>query len=304
MKNKKNIINKKSVGHKRSRSISYGIIIFFFTFASNVYGASIFVSDTPNIKTGDTFPVTVNLDTGQESINTVEVVLDFNEDLLSFAGYKDDESVIKLWVESPYEKQGQVYFSGIIPGGVNGVYDAETQSGLRAIPLVDLLFVARGEGLADFVFTESKVLKNDGLGTSLFLESKQSSLSIEKQLGSSAPNTALNVDETPPEPFDISFIPASIFSKTPSMIMFSTNDLQSGIKEYQTKVSSGSWKQIKSPQPIRPSLMSRTVTVRAYDFNDNFTDASITIPGSHEVRFLIIVLVLFISGIWAYKLLK
>ncbi len=89
------------------------------------------------------------------------------------------------------------------------------------------------------------------------------------------------------------------------MIIFNTNDVDSGIKEYKMSVSGGDWQATKSPQSIAKSIFSRDITVRAYDFFGNFRDANIIIPGIVPLKVLLLIAVLFLlSGILGYKLLK
>jgi len=85
---------------------------------------------------------------------------------------------------------GQVSFSGIIPGGVAGLYDA-SKKGLSPFPLVHLLFTPKNIGTTNLSFADSKLLENDGSGTPVVHDSPSVSITIQKN-----PNGA--VTQTPP----------------------------------------------------------------------------------------------------------
>ncbi len=277
------------------------IIFILFTLASRALAASVFTSLPSNVGVGDTFEILVNADTGGELINSISLTLDYDESLMSFSGYKDENAVVKLWLIFPREREGAVYMTGIIPGGVSGVHDPN-RKGLSPIPLARLLFTAKAEGEAEFSFTKTEILKNDGKGTALVFEEKGGSLVIKN----TNLNTNLNNDDKiPPEPFTITFLESSLFSRTPRMLIFEARDAGSGIREYKIKIGSGEWREAQSPQPISKNIFPRNVTIRALDFYGNFQDAGIYVPGFVPTKFLIIIgIVLLLSGILAFKLLK
>lgn len=281
------------------------IILLFNTLvlAPQVYGASIFISNMSDVKVGDNLEVVINLDTKGESVNSILARLDYNEDLLVFAGYRDEDSLIKLWIEAPHAINGVITFSGIIPGGAEAVYDAQNKNKLTPIPIVSLLFEAKRPGVADFSFIENKVLKNDGLGSILETTSETNTLKI-KENTTIAFSTNKFLDKTPPTPFSLSFVKASLFSKTPSIIIFDAHDLESGVKAYEAKVGWGTWKSTTSPMPIRLGIFAKTVTVRAYDFEGNFRESSIIIPGSNFVRWVFALILFIVAFFWVRKLIK
>ena len=148
------------------------ISLAFLSAPAWVRAASLSFGAPASVNTGENLDVVVNADTGGTLINSIELTVSYDKDLLSFSGYSDDNSVVKLWIDPPHAGEswspqaGQVFLSGIIPGGVLGVYDAK-KKGLAPLPLVHLLFVAKKTGNATFSFLDSKILKNDGKGTPL-----------------------------------------------------------------------------------------------------------------------------------------
>ncbi len=254
---------------------------------------------------GENFEVLVKADTGGVLINSVNIAFEYNKDLVSFAGYKDDNTVVRLWVDAPHEDKealGVVSMSGIIPGGVSGLYDP-TKQGISPVPIARLIFVANKEGTANFSFTKTQILKHDGKGTELPHEVKGGSIKVDGTIVNDSSKKI--IDQTAPEPFSLTLVDSSLFSRTPDMIFFNAEDGDSGIKNYQIKIGLQDWKDTKSPQPIMKSLFSRNITVRALDFYGNFEDSSLVVPGILPLPVLIIIILLLIfSGILGFKLLK
>ena len=193
---------------KIMKNFLFTAIIFLFAVifsAHNALAANVSIDAPVSADTGENLKVTINADAGGVLINSIELVIEYNQDLLSFAGYSDDNAIVKLWINPPYAAEGKIHLSGIIPGGVLGLYDAK-KNGLSPIPIVHLLFFTKNEGEAKFSFIFSKILKHDGLGTPLFLEELGSRLiiknnpnnDIEKQKEeNTADNNVTNLPDSP-----------------------------------------------------------------------------------------------------------
>jgi hypothetical protein len=275
------------------------LLSFFALFSSSASAADVSFAVPSDIQVGQTFEVVVNADTGGVLVNSVDMAIRYPKDILSFAGYKEDDGVVRLWIDTPHEKEGKIYFSGIIPGGVLGLYDARRQ-GLSAIPLVRLIFTAKSEGVGNLTFTNSKILENDGKGSELAHEEKSGAVTV----ANAGPDIKAKTDVTPPEPFLITFVPSSIFSKTPSMAVFQASDADSGIKYYATNAGGFGWQEAKSPLRVSKGVFKKNITIRAFDFNGNYRDSEVSIPGLVSTRTLFIFLSIAILGILGYKLLK
>ncbi len=109
--------------------------------AQNIFAANVSIDAPANINTGENLEITINADSDGVLINSIELIVEYNQDLLSFAGYSDDNAIVKLWISPPYAEKGKIYLSGIIPGGVPGLYDGK-KNGLSPIPVVRLFFSA------------------------------------------------------------------------------------------------------------------------------------------------------------------
>lgn len=291
------------------KKIKIFILFGLLFFPAISFSADLSISLPAEVKLGNNFEALVNINSDGILINSAELTIDFDENLVSFSGYKTDGAVIDIWLEAPSEKKGKVYLSGIIPGGVAGLYDLDSNNRqvLGPTPLVRLLFTARREGNAEFSFNETKILKHDGSGTELSHIKNSNMVSIkseikedEKEAGGSVQN-----DLEKPEPFEITYINASAFSRTPSLIMFSANDTGSGIKEYKMNIGGSLWVNVQSPREISKGIFSKTITIRAYDFAGNFQDSKIQIDGIVSPAVLIIVLILLtILCFMGYKMIK
>lgn len=165
-------------------------LLFLFTilcaslilFSQDASAADIYFSSPDETKVGENIELVVNLNTGGVFINSIELVINYDDDLLTFNGYSEDNAIVKLWIYPPRvkpslsassidaEQAGKIYLSGIVPGGIAGLYDAKKEGNLdelKAIPLVRLFFTAKKAGSAHFSFGDSKILQHDGVGTPL-----------------------------------------------------------------------------------------------------------------------------------------
>jgi len=154
-------------------------------FAGSSFASNISFETEPTVNTGENLDVVVKADTEGVLINGIEFIIDYDQNLLSFTGYSDDNAVVKLWINPPEEKEGKIYLSGIVPGGVLGLYDANKKGESRSnelspIPLVHLFFTAKNTGKANFSFVDSKILQNDGQGTPLGHNTLQAEVMIKE----------------------------------------------------------------------------------------------------------------------------
>lgn len=254
------------------------ILGILFISTSNVYAADVSVLAPTIVSDNKPFIVSVNLDTSGTPINLFDITISYPKEIVSFKGYKEENSIKKTWFVSPADSSGTIHFSGIIPGGVDGVYNPDKE-GLQDITLIQLLFSANNNGQGEFKITHSDILQNDGLGTPLAHTNNNASIQISKSTTSlNDIGSEFSKDKESPEPFDIQFIPAELFSRTPSMIIFSTVDINPGVEKYQLQYKD-SWKDVISPLPMSKGLLKRDVAIRAVDFDGNTRESRAQIPG-------------------------
>jgi len=289
------------------------IIIFTLLILSSnsASAASVSLYSVQSINTGDKFKVSVKIDTGSVAINSVDLTLNYPENIIEFSGYEEGQGLIKMWIDPPNAKNGQVHMSGVIPGGVNGLYDVN-KKGLGEIPLAVLIFKAKSQGDVNLHLTKTQILKNDGLGSEIYSTNNDWNLVVKNVPIKDRviiPDDFIisedKIDTVPPNSFIINLIEPSILSSTPQMISFNTNDDESGSKYYEVKINNGTWMKASSPFVVHRGLFSKDVYVRAYDFSGNYKESSINVPGSSELNYLLLIIVIVVlsSFIW-YKLVK
>lgn len=107
---------------------------------------------------GNTFTISVVLNTEGQSINAIETLLQFPSDKLQLVSPSTGISIISLWTNQPNfdNQKGTIALQGGIPNGIN------TSNGI----VTTLTFRVKnvGSGLIKFL-DNSKALLNDGLGT-------------------------------------------------------------------------------------------------------------------------------------------
>lgn len=212
------------------------------------------------VKTGEFFLVEV-LVSSEESVNAVEGIITFPDNILSLQKINDGDSFISFWVEKPFLlTDGQLRFAGIIPGGFMGSKQR----------IFSLLFKGLQAGSAPLGLTKVKVYKNDGLGTSLAVSLVEQSVTITDS--GDYVQQPLAYDLEAPEIFvpEISSDP-SVFNGQ-WFLVFSAQDKGQGIAYYEVKelenrwLAGGSnWTKISSPYILEDQSRQSYIYVRAVD---------------------------------------
>lgn len=279
------------------------IIGIFFAHTLIAQAANLSVIAPERIEDKNQFNVLISLETGGTTINSVDISVSYPDDILSFKGYKEDGGINKLWLVTPKDEGGKIHFSGIIPGGIDGIYDPD-KTGLQPIPLVSLIFIPKASGYGEFSVLNSNILQNDGVGTEL-LHNKIGALVSVSVSNKPGEESKVNIeDKELPEVFNIEYIPSGLFSKTPSMISFFTTDILSGIEKYQVKDGHSVWKDVVSPLATPKGVVKRSVTIRAVDFAGNARESSIEIPGLLSSAQLIGIFILFVACYFVFFVVK
>lgn len=284
--------------------IFFTLAIFAIAFlqAPHAEAARLYL-DIPNqtYGVGDTFLIPIKLDTEGESINTVSADILFPDTILSVTDLRDNDSPISNWVDQPTISGNSITFSGIIPGGFDGVAAAESKT--RA-PGTLLWLVVRGDkqGLAPFSFTDAHAYLNDGLGTEALLVTNQTNISIEaKGHDIQIPDN----DNTPPEPFIPIVTNSALLNDSKYTVVFSTTDKGSGVAYYEVSEGFGSWNRATSPYLLTDQTLRSTIRVRAVDHSGNTRLAVVgtlfTIPGWVFAVVFISVLALLYIFYYRYK---
>lgn len=286
--------------------VVYTLAVFFFLFLPASLEASLIsIEASPvAISAGERVSVDVLVDPQSQSINSVESTIKFNTSLFDFNGFSLKQSSIPIWVEEPKEKKrGEVHFSGVVPGGIDRLYDPKNSQN-TAIPIVRLFFIAKKTGTADFTVGDSLVLQNDGKGTATSVVGK--GLSIEITPSKKQETNLLAEDVTIPKPFTVNIIERSVFGKTPRLAVFSAEDTEGGIEHYEVAVGNLEFKRAESPFPLPYRLFPYTLTARAYDYSGNFREQQITVGGErlYGIGSILILAVLCLLVLRFYRKVK
>lgn len=254
------------------------ILLFIVSFSwSTIASAAVLnVAVQKNASFGERIAVDITIDPETKSINSIESTVLYDPTLLTFNGFGSTQGSIAIWVKEPTEiAKGTIEFSGVIPGGIERLYDP-LNTARTAIPVVRLFFIAQKSGIAEFSLKNALVLENNGKGTSVPVSLVGARTTILKGEG---PLVVEHQDIVPPEPFTISIIDRSLFGRTPRLVAFSTEDTDTGVSRYEVAIGAASFHPAKSPYVLPYRLFSYTFTVRAYDYEENVREQTVTIPG-------------------------
>ncbi|MCX6703555.1 MAG: hypothetical protein NTV02_02625 [Candidatus Zambryskibacteria bacterium] len=204
---------------KKYSKIILFVSVFFFSFASSVSAADIFLgTDKNQVNVNDTVSTVVYVNTLGSAINSAEGIIGFSKDILSVESVSLGGSVFSIWVEQPSFSNaiGTVSFNGGSPNpGFNGARGA----------VIRITFRAKKAGTANLTFNSASVYANDGLGTDI--TSARRSASVEVVEGSTAPV---------PSP-----VPQSTTNATPSAPVIVSGDMPDAEKWYSKNGSVFSW---------------------------------------------------------------
>lgn len=138
------------------------ILIIPFLVASSVQAATASLYLSPPSGTyavGGTFPVTVKVNSGGQTINAAEGTLIFNTDEILVDSISKDSSIFPLWVQEPTfsNSSGNIVFGGGMPNSFVGV------SGT----VITIIFKAKALASAQISFSSGSILAADGKGTNI-----------------------------------------------------------------------------------------------------------------------------------------
>lgn len=155
----------------KSISITF-LILFSFLISAKVEAASIFFSPAlGDFHVGDTFKVSVLVNTQGTPINSIETNIDFPKEYLDVVFVSKASSIFSLWIQEPtYSNSlGTISFTGGLPTpGYNGINGK----------VMEITFKAKAVGVAKINYSSSAVRANDGLGTDVLQSSGEGEYTI------------------------------------------------------------------------------------------------------------------------------
>lgn len=236
---------------------------FLFLLPAASFAAEFRFEQQPiSVNVGDTFSISLLIQTGEDIINAIEGSVSFPT-LVSLTDIRLEGSLIPLWISPPAEKgEGLVSFAGVLPGGYQGDGNVFT-----------LVFTAIQKGTVHISFgTDTKMYLNDGKGTTAKLSLPAYSFSIGASKG--VPHTiTLEEDVVPPEPFVPLVSSGEPFGIEGSVLVFTTQDKNLGIVRYDiarsyyknVKEEDLSWHEAQSPYVFEGRDSTHYLYVRAVD---------------------------------------
>jgi len=244
------------------------VVIALVFIATPVLAAEIsFDTKINSVAVGQQFQVSVVLNTNGEEINAVEGKIIFPSDLLKLKEIRDANSIVSFWVDKPkLESDGQIAFSGIIPGGYQG------QRGL----LLTLIFVSRKEGQGTIELQNAKTLLNDGNGTEAVLSITPYQFTISQAVSASSTPLVVSpiIDKEPPESFVPEIGQNSTISGGKWFLVFAIQDKGLGVDHYEVKETRqrifgvfAKWVTAESPYPyvLQDQELRSYIFVKAVD---------------------------------------
>ncbi len=255
-------------------------ILPVYSFAATLY----LDPDSGEYHPGDTFIVSVRLDSGGDCVNVVSGEIAYPKDLLRASAFSQGESILTLFTEQPKidAESGRVTFMGGVPGGYCGriagdpgyanivgkiIFSVPATTLPGTLPPVEIL-------------PTSQVLLADGRGTPATLLTNKAVFTIASGTGSGINEwlDELREDVTPPESFAIDLHRDEKTVGGRYFVVFQTTDKQSGVAKYElmerdvdrpayirgtrTKVT---WRPVESPYVLEDQTLKSTIVVRAID---------------------------------------
>ena len=208
---------------KKYKIILILIITIFSINIENVFASKIYFEPSKIDSINNEYLVEVLLDSESEMINALDGKLIFPDDILEIKEIHDGNSNINFWIQSPKSKQkGEIVFSGITPGGITG----------NKLLIFSVIFRQLNNKDGKISVNDIKILKNDGEGTEAKVKIIDLKLPIQSDM-----SIDLNKEKdiVPPEDFEPSILFDKEFSDNKKLLVFATQDKDSGIDHYEIR---------------------------------------------------------------------
>ncbi len=222
-----------------------------------------------SIKSGDTFETSFFISSSDTDINTAEGKIIFSTSTLKLKEIQDGNSIISFWVERPRIENGEVLFSGIIPGGYM------SDKGY----MFSLVFEALAPGMGDVLVSDLKILANDGEGSLVKADTAKASFKILKRVDEPQITLEKIQDSIPPEVFTPKVVRDPNLFGGKYFLVFATQDKGSGVDHYEVcEKKLDTCVVAESPYLLKNQALDTEILVKAVDRNAN--EITITISAS------------------------
>jgi len=277
--------------------------MLFFT--PSAYAAILsFDYHTHTLLRGERAELVVRLDTEGESINAVGSDIVFPSNIRPI-GVTTGTSVIPLFVNTPTILDQTVSFSGIIPGGFQGMVDP-THYTPGEILRIEIEGVSAGNG--DVVFENEQALKNDGKGTPSVLAVVPLTLTVSNETFVSKDNTATESDRISPNSIHAEIVSEKNLYEGRRVLIFFASDKETGVAYFEVDEGNGVWHRAESPYLLIDQHATR-IRVKAVDYAGNITlyelgrDAK-ELSTQWRLGGALFLLLIGTIGVWRYRRLR
>jgi len=254
-------INKKQF--LKISSFAFLLFSMFFLIVSESRAASLyFEPGLQKFGIDEQFELNLLIDNEDESVNAIEGEILYPEGALKLERIKSGSSIINFWIDEPKDEGGKIKFSGIIPGGFDGVlvpFKKERISG----KILSLQFRTLNSSDGAVFLENSRVLLHDGHGTEASLTLVPFSFDILSYKKIEEVKDV--VDSIPPEEFDIIITRDSSIFNGKNFLIFKTQDKDSGVHHYEVKEGDGFFKEVTSPYLLKDQDLNKKIVVKAID---------------------------------------
>ena len=276
------------------------VIASFFVVAQVSAAETFFETKSSQIRIADTFEVGFFLNTENQDINAVEGRITFPESLLKLKEIRDGNSIINFWIERPKAVNGEISFSGIIPGGY---FD---KRGL----IFSLVFQSAQEGHSLIEIRHIKALLNDGQGTETKTAASNLQFVISKEAPSLLPEAIEKKDTVMPEEFEPVLVSDPAVFDGKYFLVFSAQDKGSGIDHYEiqetryAEMKNKKWVIGESPYLLKDQGLKSYIYVKAIDKSGNVRTAFLTPTNlrfrleKYAIYTIMIIVALFLVVLW------
>ena len=243
------------------------VFVFVCTGSSASAARLYFEPALVEMRTGNEARVDLMLDPEGESVNALELALNFPSKLVSFRSALTGESIVSMWIERPRASGDSLNLAGIMPGGFSGVIEAQTEN-LLAGPVASFVFLPTKEGSGRLEIIKAKLILNDGRGTEIEPTLAEANFAVIGVATTTIEAYDIN-DTLPPENFWPVVIKSKAVNQGLYSLVFDAADRGSGIDHYEVREGDGEFRRAVSPHPLADQTLSSIIYVRAIDVAGN-----------------------------------
>lgn len=263
------------------------ILLSLVLFSIKASAATVFISAPKSLGINQEAMISVMINTEKATVNAVSTTLNIPSELEVSKIY-DGNSILVAFVEQPKvnTENNTIHFSGITPGGFNGVYQ-----------LISFVIKAKKAGNYSITAKEIQVLKNDGSGTAIKSIFEDFPITISKTQSS---ETITFVDKIVPENFTPTISNNVDIYDGAYFLSFVTQDKGVGIDHYEYQSTwvlspnNTDWVPAISPLKLSKLDIYKNIYIKAIDREGNERVAIILGPYRNKMvtGFAIAILVL------------